>query len=161
MKSNLAAGLPEVKRSTKNATLKMNPPNPNKSGFYTAEGECIICNCPPEIAPNLMSFYEDPDGQHTNSTCFFKRQPTNPEEIELAIEAMSSSCVEAIRYGGEDISIIRQLLISASDNCIDALHDHRKDGILKQIDPVIIQKNKTNKNVEQVSVANTLRRLFS
>ena len=121
----------------------MNPPNPNKSGFYTAQGECIICSCPSDIAPDLMGLYEDPDGQHSNSTCFFKRQPTNPQELELAIEAMSSSCVEAIRYGGEDIHIIRQLLVSASDKCIDALHDNRKVCVMKLIDKAETQQNET------------------
>jgi len=118
----------------KTVLLKMSSlPIVDKNGFYTAKGECIICNCPPEIAPSLMSFYEDPDGQHTNSTCFFKRQPTNPDEVELAIEAMYSSCVEAIRYGGSDLNIIKKLINMSLQDCVDALSDDRREAILCKI----------------------------
>jgi len=108
-------------------------PIEDKTGFYTAEGQCIICHLPPEIAPSLIGFYESPDGNHANSTCFFKRQPTNPKEVELAIEAMHSSCVEAIRYGGDNLKIIKQLIEMNLEHCVDALSDGRRVKILSQI----------------------------
>jgi hypothetical protein len=43
------------------------------------------------------------------SHCFFKRQPTNPAEVERAIKAMEVSCVENIRYDGSDPRISKKL----------------------------------------------------
>ena len=46
-------------------------------------------------------------------------------ELAEAIEAMHSSCVSAIRYGGEDVELIRKLVNLKMADCVDALRDAR------------------------------------
>lgn len=60
--------------------------------FYVENGCCICCEAPLHEAPDLMAM--------DNSHCFFKKQPSTPEELERAISAMHVSCVEALRYPG-------------------------------------------------------------
>src|SRR5262249_37917837 len=42
-------------------------------------------------------------------SCFFKKQPTTPEELDQAIAAMEVSCVPALRYAGDDPEVLRRL----------------------------------------------------
>ena len=56
-----------------------------------------------------MTMYQDPKGKNEDSICYFHRQPKNEEEENLAIEAISVSCVGSLRYGGKNKNIINKL----------------------------------------------------
>lgn len=74
----------------------------NAPGDFTVnDGECIQCCAPEAEAPDLM----DNDG----TSCYFKRQPSTPEELERAINAVHVSCIAAVRYCGKDARIIARL----------------------------------------------------
>ncbi len=77
--------------------------------FYVAKGQCIICMLPVETAPNLIGFHQDNSGAHKQSHCYFKKQPTTPEENELAIESLNNACCGALRYCGSDKAIIGKI----------------------------------------------------
>lgn len=86
-------------------------PNPafhlNAPGdFYVGENECIMCEAPEHEAPELMSHDES---THGYGHCYFKRQPSTPDEVSHAIEAVKVSCCGAVRYGGSDPAIISRL----------------------------------------------------
>jgi hypothetical protein len=83
----------------------LNAPGP----FYSVKDCCIICLAPECVAPDLMGLYEDPSGTNARSHCFFKKQPETPEEIDQAIAAMEISCVENLRYAGDDPAILKRL----------------------------------------------------
>jgi len=76
-----------------------NAPGP----FYVADGECIICRAPEHQAPDLMAY--DEEDKH----CYFKRQPSNPEELDRAIKAVLVACCGAVLYEGNDPAIKRRL----------------------------------------------------
>lgn len=83
--------------------------------FYVENERCITCAMPHEMAPDLMAWFDDGDG---GSSCYFKRQPTSPAEIDQAIAALRTSCCGALRYGGKDPEIRRRLQDSfAGDPC--------------------------------------------
>lgn len=69
--------------------------------FYVANGECITCRAPEHAAPELMGF--DEEARH----CYFKRQPSTPEELEHAVRAVWVSCCEAVQYSGDDPTVAR------------------------------------------------------
>jgi hypothetical protein len=71
--------------------------------FYVEDGECLSCMMPEYVAPELMGY--DAERAH----CYFKRQPSTPEELEHAIEAVASSDIEALRYAGEDPYVLERL----------------------------------------------------
>lgn len=76
---------------------------PNAGGdFYVVKDTCLACMAPVSVAPELMGFEE-------GAGCYFKRQPATPEEVANAVEALGSSCVEALRYSGEDPAILKRL----------------------------------------------------
>ena len=70
--------------------------------FYVERDMCIICCAPEHAAPELMGFFDDPDGSNARSHCCFKRQPQTVEELQHALEAIHVSCCRAVRYGGSD-----------------------------------------------------------
>ncbi len=74
--------------------------------FYVECDSCISCEAPYHEAPNLMG---RPGSSESNYGCFFRRQPSTPEEIEHACDAVMVSCVEAVRYSGTDRSILQRL----------------------------------------------------
>jgi hypothetical protein len=76
-----------------------NAPGP----FHVANGECIICLAPEREAPDLMGF--DEEANH----CFFKKQPSTPEEFERAARGAWVSCCEAVRYSGNDPKVLRRI----------------------------------------------------
>src|SRR5581483_10040891 len=82
-----------------NARLNKNVPGP----FYTT-GECMACTLPEGEAPDLLAPLEGED-----MDTYFLRQPQTAEEIDRACSAALVCCVNAIRYGGHDPAIIRQL----------------------------------------------------
>jgi hypothetical protein len=79
------------------------PRNPkNAAGpFYVVKGQCISCGAPRAEAPGLVTLDED--------GCYFHKQPETPAEVNAAIRAMSVSCIEVYRYGGDDPNIRHRL----------------------------------------------------
>jgi hypothetical protein len=78
----------------------------------------MACGAPEARARELMD-HDESDGH-----CFFKRQPETPEEVNRAILAVWSSCCGAVRYGGDDQSLIQRLVnIGEADQC-----DHAPKG---------------------------------
>ena len=87
----------------------LNAPGP----FYVTNHECITCMLPMSEAPDLMGFVGE--GEHH---CYFKKQPSTPDEVERAIAAISVNCCGAVRYGGADVAIIQRLRsLRSADNC--------------------------------------------
>jgi len=70
-------------------------------GFYIEEGCCTACDVPHKIAPTLFGWAGD--------VCYLKRQPENEKETAQAIEALSSSEVDCIRYGGYSETVLRRI----------------------------------------------------
>ena len=68
--------------------------------FTVNDGECVACCAPEHEAPDLMAFDEG------GGSCFFKTQPSTPEELERAINAVHVSCTGAVRYCGNDPKIL-------------------------------------------------------
>jgi hypothetical protein len=76
-----------------------NAPGP----FGVLKDECILCGAPGAEAPDLMAFDEEAN------SCYFRRQPTTPEEVARAVRAVDISCCAAVVYRGEDPEILRML----------------------------------------------------
>src|SRR5436309_1610495 len=89
-----------------------NAPGP----FYVERDECISCRTPESVAPDLIGFDESGYGH-----CYFKKQPTAPDEISRAIRAIDACCCGAYRYSGDDAEIKKRL---RKAGCADAI-DHR------------------------------------
>jgi ferredoxin len=70
--------------------------------FYVVKDTCITCMAPHHEAPELMGL-----GDETG--CYFRRQPQTEEEVGHAVEAVRVSCVEALRYSGDDPEILEWL----------------------------------------------------
>jgi len=77
----------------------LNTPGP----FYVQHACCIGCGAPEAEAPELMAFDE------TETSCYFRRQPTTPDETYHAIRAVWASCICAVRYSGRDPDVLRRL----------------------------------------------------
>jgi ferredoxin len=73
-----------------------------EGGFYVVKDTCLACMAPHHEAPELMSMDEE-------TGCYFRRQPQTAEEIGHAVEAVRVSCVEALRYSGDDPEILERL----------------------------------------------------
>jgi hypothetical protein len=56
------------------------------------------------MAPELLAPLDE-----INTETYFLRQPTTPEEIEHACQAIEGCCADALCYGGNDPSIIERL----------------------------------------------------
>ena len=82
--------------------------------FYVEAGTCLWCMAPENQAPELMGF-EKPNG------CFFQRQPETSDEIEHTINAVHFSCVQALRYAGNDATIIERLRACGCEHLCDTL----------------------------------------
>jgi hypothetical protein len=78
---------------------------PDENGNCEWGGNCLWCGQPEAEAPEL--FFPFDDKSYTDT--YFVRQPETPEETEQAIMAAKVCCVFAVRYGGQDLSIIRRL----------------------------------------------------
>ena len=101
--------------------------------FYVENDLCICCTAPEHEAPDLMAHDpKAPGGYH----CYFKRQPSTPEELQRAVMAVRVGCCGAVRYGGQDRTIIEQLG-NDSDTC-DYIADSRSAELQRQ-------RNKRNK----------------
>jgi hypothetical protein len=55
----------------------------------------------------------------TVMSCFFRRQPTSPDEVDRAARAVSVSCPRAVRYRGSDLSIQKKLIDRGGLESID------------------------------------------
>lgn len=71
--------------------------------FY-ATGGCTACGTPESEAPDLLAPLTE-----ENWDTYFVRQPATPEEIERACCAVEVCCLNALRYGGTDPTVIRRL----------------------------------------------------
>jgi hypothetical protein len=85
-------------------SLPQRVPENAPGDFYVQADLCTCCCIPHNDAPELLNAVTD-----GMETCYFRRQPQTPEEVEQAIMAISVSCVGGPRYGGSDQSIIRRL----------------------------------------------------
>jgi hypothetical protein len=69
--------------------------------FYVEDGCCTSCGVPDVTAPELFGEADD--------SCFVKRQPQTPSEVDRMLRAMITSELGCIRYAGVDQAIIRRL----------------------------------------------------
>lgn len=67
-------------------------------------GDCLTCMAPESEAPELLAVINE-----SNSDTYFVRQPSTEDEIDRACMAAKVCCTSALRYGGQDIAIIRKL----------------------------------------------------
>ena len=86
----------------------------SEGDFYVERDTCLICMAPEHEAPELMGYDEE-------TGCYFKRQPQTSEEIEHATEAVWVSCVQALRYAGDDPMILERLRAKGCASQRDAL----------------------------------------
>lgn len=79
-----------------------NAPGP----FFVENDCCIACGAPEREAPDLMAHE---DSEETGYHCYFRKQPSTPEQLDQAIRAVWVSCCGAVQYGGEDPDVLRRL----------------------------------------------------
>jgi hypothetical protein len=84
------------------------PPCPgNVPGpFYVVHNDCISCEAPVYEAPDLMDLEGEPGYIYH---CRFRRQPETEEEFQQAINAIHVCCVKALRYAGNDKTILDRI----------------------------------------------------
>jgi hypothetical protein len=83
--------------------------------FYVEKDLCMMCMMPEVEAPELMGF----DQEAWN--CYFKRQPSTPNELAHAIAAVASSEIQGLRYAGNDPEVLRRLVDAGASDCCDRL----------------------------------------
>lgn len=98
-----------------------NAPGP----FYVEDECCISCDAPRHEAPDLIGT-DDVSGRYEYH-CHFKKQPTTPDEIERAVMACVVSCVRAVRYAGNDPTILARLRELRSADSSDVLSKTQLD----------------------------------
>lgn len=76
----------------------------NIAGDFYTTGECLSCDLPEREAPSCLAQHDV-----NNGDTYFIKQPETPEEVESICWAAYVCCNDAIRYGGTDPSIIRQM----------------------------------------------------
>ncbi len=69
-----------------------------------SHSECLDCDIPQGEARNLI---QSLDGE--NGDTYFIKKPTSEKELQEAIASTEVCCVDAIRYGGNDPKIIKQM----------------------------------------------------
>jgi len=79
--------------------------------FYVEDGCCTRCGVPDVTAPELFGEVDD--------SCFVKRQPQTPSEVDRMLRAMITSEVGCIRYAGVDQAVIRRLAESGEGALAD------------------------------------------
>jgi len=85
--------------------------------FYTVEiGVDCGCGLPESVAPLLLKTTDDRRYQ-----TYFTKQPSSPEEIHQAIEAINICPIHEIRYGGKNPEIIKLVNSGQSDYIINSL----------------------------------------
>jgi hypothetical protein len=112
----------EPNRFTIPGRIIFEPDPENAPGhFYVAFGCCLSCEAPEDEAPMLMGRRKGEWGG-----CFFKKQPSTPEELEKAISAIEVSCIPALRYAGVDPGIHRRLEVKGLLERCDTLIPEEK-----------------------------------
>jgi hypothetical protein len=92
--------------------------------FYVVKDICLLCELPPEIAPENIQWdekFQRGGCSGCPNHCRVARQPETPEEAERLIEAALGSCVEAIRYCGTDPVILDRFRKQGGERLCDAL----------------------------------------
>lgn len=102
-----------IPRPRKNNAHPDNVPGP----FYT-EDCCIICGAPEAAAPELIGWV---NYSKEGMNCIFVKQPETQEEVEMAITAMDVSCVQNLRYRGDDPAILEKLQAMGYGHLCDVL----------------------------------------
>jgi hypothetical protein len=110
-------------------------PQNSAGDFYVEKNACMTCLMPEVAAPELMGF--DQEQGH----CYFKKQPTTPEEISHAISAVASSEIQGLRYAGSDPDILRRLVDASAAECCDALDPTNRSGFLKRCLRKVLKAN--------------------
>lgn len=110
-----------VKPATESVALKVKRTpcerySENAPGDFYVENEmCLTCCLAEAEAPDLIGFHENP------GHCYFKKQPTTPDEVDRAITALAVSDVAAHRYAGTNPAILHRMkALGCEDRC-----DHR------------------------------------
>ncbi|THU31579.1 ferredoxin [Niastella caeni] len=85
----------------------------NKGDFYINNGVCIACGAPEAEAQDII------EHSKSDNHCYFKKQPVTEDEIDQAIKAMMVSCINALRYGGQDEIIIKRLYQNGMEDLCD------------------------------------------
>lgn len=67
-------------------------------------GDCLTCHGPESQAQELLA-----ELNSENTTTYFVRQPETELETERACRAVQHRCVDALRYAGQNASIIHRL----------------------------------------------------
>ena len=75
---------------------KSNKYSDNVTGKFYVDSQCILCSLCHEVAP--ANFKESDAGDHD----FVFKQPENPEEEKLCLDAMQQCPVEAIGNDGHE-----------------------------------------------------------
>ena len=76
----------------------------NAAGAFYTKGDGLFCGFPESFAPDLLAPLTD--GNHTT---YFVKQPQTADEVDRACHAVYACCVDDLRYGGQDQSIIERL----------------------------------------------------
>jgi len=80
----------------------------DKNGEWV--GSCLFCGLPEGEAPDLLAPLND-----KNCDTYFIKQPSNSVELDQAIASTEVCCVDAIRYGGKEKSILRRVNPALTD----------------------------------------------
>jgi hypothetical protein len=80
--------------------------------FYVEDGCCLTCGVPVDIAPDIFEYEEH--------SCYVKKQPITPDELERTLEVMNNQEVDCIHYKGTDREIVRRLVESGEGNNCDS-----------------------------------------
>jgi len=98
------------------AAIRIEPenttPDPNNvpGDFYVQCDSCILCGAPEAEAPDLMEM--------TDTGCYFKKQPETEEETARAINALTVSCISAVRYRGTNEEILKKIIdLGGKEEC--------------------------------------------
>jgi hypothetical protein len=76
-------------------------PPADRRQFYVEADCCMLCGVPEGIAPELFETGE--------ASCWVKRQPRTPTEVDAAIRVMWAGEVDCVRYSGADEQILRRV----------------------------------------------------
>ena len=95
-------------------------PNPaNVPGdFYVEDGCCTMCEVPFTEAPDLFGTFQDPKGYES---CYVKRQPESPAELDQMVSAIRFAELKCIRYRGTEQLIQLRLIGDGAGGICDGL----------------------------------------
>ncbi len=72
------------------------------------EDLCLRCGAPENVAPQLI-------GTDEKGNCYFKGQPSTPQEVDAAIRAVDANCCGGYHYCGDDPAIASRIPTEAWD----------------------------------------------